>query len=843
MAVDLPDTPPETPGGENDMPAKGDEGVSMGNVNNQGVTNHGGVVTGNVSGFALLIGTVQIVGDSATALSDDIHCFMSRVEMTTQKFRSVADKVGATATVLDTISALVEKQAKREGISLTNSRDVSLPKQDEGKEKNKEGEGGGEPESNVLSMRCFKNIIEASKRADCYFQHITEKIDKALILLQLISQGDDQTRTSPQSPVQQQQKVKRPKVEFSEADRECVFLQERDIEDMDNQVERHKTDLHMQFVVFQFYMNDEEHEKSKKSREITEQIVIGSWRRIREVVDLLRRGGDDPPPNSGGKSLPRPDIHDPLSLQKPRPLPNMRSLHSPDFFGLIPPHTGWIFRKAPPPDDSALGLERSQRPSWIFAVPIRMPFSTEELFVRAHAQIARREQFGRSLLDDYVALLKLTSQRMLVDRLIRAQNDSLQRYYPHLEWALAGLESELSHIATTWTDDRESKKFASKKKEKREREIEVILKTQRKIPGWAQPPHGPVGIAGPASSGRLGPDPTFSGLPSGRSSGIPVSHGIHGGQTKRRGFPPVDKDSGGKNGMSHVPNPKRGRLAYSEPHLPLHPRPRPQRSELPRHRPVVVRNPQFVFVKEWGKEAKTKKHKKAKRKHDEDSGRQRGGMQIYIELRRPEDSPGPTPFPDLPPHPRLHLPQEPQPAVFIGSERSNIPPPPPPPASVPAYIRIASQRTAAEQEKEETEVIEELFEEWHELTDKKGKKKSRRSGLTREVETPGRSHMPPEVDDGDSDSDVGIIRTLMREVERESQYKMMMEKESILRTMAELKMQPRVPPPPPLMHVHEQHPAGGLGHVHVQEWHLASSPPLGRPQVQEFCQEYVQEWY
>ncbi|KAI8633626.1 hypothetical protein F5Y19DRAFT_489095 [Xylariaceae sp. FL1651] len=835
MVGDLMDTPPDTPGSGIDVPPKGDGPFTGGNVNNAGVNNQGGIVAGNICGYNFMIGTINVAVASATDLGNNIQNLIVSVEIATQKLRSIEDKVGATKNVLSTISDLIVIQAKREGIVIVDPKEMNLSSGKEDEERNKEeGEGGdelGEHESDVLKMKCFRNLIEASKGTARLFQSISQKIrdaSDAITSPQLPNRGGQ----SPSIPVQQQQKAGRPKVELSESDKERVFLAERDIEYMETSIESHKTELYISFTVFQYALKNEKYERKEKKREEIEKIIVDSWRWMKSLADRLLRDGGELPPNVETQHPPRPYIHDPPPLPRPRPLLDMRPLSFPDLSRLTSLYMGWIFRKALPPNNLALrAFEHSQKPSWAFAVPVRMPFSTEELFLRVLTQVTRRANLGRSLQDDCAALLNSTSRRMLVNRLIEVQNVNLQISHPQLEWTLAGLGFESSHTATTRANGRKSKgreKFASEEAKDMMTAIEVILKTQWRTPGSAQQPRGPVSIGDPTSSGWLGPDVNFGGLPGGGVSGIPVSPGDPRYLAGAR-FVPVGGSRGGGNAISGIHDPDERGWGYPEPHSQLHSRPRPQHSETASHRPVMISEPEYVFVKEGGKKKKT--NTKGKHKHKEGSRHRRRDVKVYVELRRPGSyyskrsrssdggSPGTLPFPDPP------LPN---------------PPSPPPPPPEPVHISVPLQQTASEQEEEETEVVEELFEEWEELIDKKGKKKSKRRNTM-----PGRgwrSHVSPKMKENDDDSDVGIIRMLMKQVEEKIQRKLMVERKSIKMMKVE-RMQPRAQRARHRRQA-DQH-ARDPHQAYVQDEHggrqLTPSPPLRRRYIQELHPERVQE--
>lgn len=103
-----------------------------------------------------------------------------------------------------------------------------------------------------------------------------------------------------------------------------------------------------------------------------------------------------------------------------------------------------------------------------------MEYSTEELFLKVLAQIAKRRKHNRTLEDDCKELLRSETQRKLVEDLKRDQNAWLQKRHPQLVWKLAGLEC-------TYRKRRNSAEET--------RRIKVILKTE-----WDPGPH-PMGPA------------------------------------------------------------------------------------------------------------------------------------------------------------------------------------------------------------------------------------------------------------------------------------------------------------------------------------------------------------
>ncbi|KAI0113987.1 hypothetical protein GGR51DRAFT_556484 [Nemania sp. FL0031] len=80
MGRQLLDTPLDTPMGEKDLPLK-DEPLRMGNIDNRDVKNEGGVLVGNIYGYNLIIGSINVAIDSAGNITKDIQAFTSTVEI------------------------------------------------------------------------------------------------------------------------------------------------------------------------------------------------------------------------------------------------------------------------------------------------------------------------------------------------------------------------------------------------------------------------------------------------------------------------------------------------------------------------------------------------------------------------------------------------------------------------------------------------------------------------------------------------------------------------------------------------------------------------------------------
>lgn len=463
-------------------------------------------------------------------------------------------------------------------------------------------------------------------------------------------------------------------------------------------------------------------DRANKKTDTVKRTVLDMYKVLESIAKFLLEGGPRPPmlngPNEGVLYPPLPS----------RIRPDRRPLIFPDISRLTSLYMGWLFRKAQPPDlESA-----STRLSWRFAIQTRMIYSTEDLFLKVLDQIAQRVKHNRTLQDDCRDLLKSDNEKKLLGHLLTNQNAMLQIQHPQLEWKLAGLKCTVH-----------------KKKPFETRKIEVILKTE-----W-RPEFQPGDIAW-RGRGAIPGDASVPGVPldRGPGDGFPGGYGIPlgGGNAYEEGG-----NIHSRRGQRHAPEVH----AYPEEYVHRHQhRARPVRPA----RVTVVRQPQFVLVKEREKGM-------AKRKVQEDSERRRYiGSGVYVELRHPgtygrsgshsvsslsssSSSPPPHPRPRPPPTPGPPPGPPPpplRPPLFTGP----VPPPPPP------IIRDHRQEMTAE----EREVVEELFNEWEEVKDKKGKRKSSRS--TPLVQKAPGKFRHGDLEWSDSDSDIGVSRRLMRQVEK-----------------------------------------------------------------------------
>ena len=191
---------------------------------------------------------------------------MAKVDL---QLHLVSFKVGATASVLGSINALVVKQAKKKG--LTVDKEVKAPKEIRNEETNR-GNIAGTPEETrqkldaadeILSMTCFQAIIERTQGAHKAFADISEKIKealKAISLLQKLHQDGQEAMAgiSVRGPGPDAQGAQRhpgtpkTKIGLSDEDRTTVLLTEEDLVWMEKKVEIHWKDLYYRFIIFEY---------------------------------------------------------------------------------------------------------------------------------------------------------------------------------------------------------------------------------------------------------------------------------------------------------------------------------------------------------------------------------------------------------------------------------------------------------------------------------------------------------------------------------------------------------------------------------------------------------------
>ncbi len=210
--------------------------------------------------------TINVTVDSANNLTKDIQEFMAKVDL---QLQLVSFKVGATASVLGSINALVVKQAKKKG--LTVDKEVKEPKKIENEETNR-GNVTGTPEetkrkqdaaNEILSMTAFQAIMERTEGAHKAFDDIRDKIKealKAISLLQKLHQDGQEAVAgiSVRGPGPDAQGAQRhpgtpkTKVGLSNKDRRTVLLTEEDLVWMEKKVEIHWKDLYYRFIIFEY---------------------------------------------------------------------------------------------------------------------------------------------------------------------------------------------------------------------------------------------------------------------------------------------------------------------------------------------------------------------------------------------------------------------------------------------------------------------------------------------------------------------------------------------------------------------------------------------------------------
>jgi hypothetical protein len=470
--------------------------------------------------------------------------------------------------------------------------------------------------------------------------------------------------------------------------------------------------------------------------EIAKRIAMDMWKDLRWIKEFL---SSRPPVQIPGQQ----PIFGPGQIPPP---PNQ----------LVPLYNGWIFTKGRRPNDS--------KASWSHAVLQKMPYSTEELFLKVIGQIANRAKHNKTLSDDCKALARSKSQTQLVNGLLREENFALQRTYSMLVWTLAGLE---------WTARK--KKGGAKRETRR---INVILKTEW-APGFG--PGGPV----PAGSGPVPVGSGPGGVPlrhGGYSSGSEIPVGVGGGA----GYGGLQHGGGIRSGETMNAGLREQESASARPppgayvETPAH-APSTRRRGARSAKPKVVQHPQLVLVKK--EKGKSKRRRKEDNDHRRYIGRDRRGSQYYVEFRRPgsyetrgSSSSGSSSTPSSePPSRRPTPPRSPSPGP---TGRFRPPPPPPlrpgpgappvPPLFVPPNV---PPRPVGDQirEEEDEEIVEDMLEEWEDVVvkDRKGKQRERRT----------RERRPILRYQGSGDEDVGVLRGLMRQVELETRRREMEETE------------------------------------------------------------------
>lgn len=188
---------------------------------------------------------------------------MAKVDL---QLQLVSEKVNTTASVLRSINALVVMQAKKKGLTVDKevkeAKTLQNEETDRGNIVGNPEETGQKPDATneILSMTCFKDIIECTKRAQNAFDGISEKIKGALKNIDLWQKLPQEavTGVSVRGPGPDAQSAQRQpgnpngKVGLSNKDRESVRLTEKDLIWMEKKVEIHCQELELRFIVFQF---------------------------------------------------------------------------------------------------------------------------------------------------------------------------------------------------------------------------------------------------------------------------------------------------------------------------------------------------------------------------------------------------------------------------------------------------------------------------------------------------------------------------------------------------------------------------------------------------------------
>ncbi|KAI1845360.1 hypothetical protein JX265_005223 [Neoarthrinium moseri] len=658
--AEKPPSPPPTP-----SKSAGDAGNQPG-VDFRGANINGGVATGNVSGYNII---------TANNLTQTIENFTARVATARQRLKAIADKIGTTSAVLSNISALVKRQASREGIKITPDGERSAPSKDKPDGRNRLNNSEGEDESGVLKMGCFKSLKEASEGVRAAFERIGHKLQHASNEIQNeVRRGGSE------------------KINLSKEAQGRFSLRDTDIDVMEKEIESHKLEMQLSFTVFQAVLNDERNDTVKR-------IMLEIFKELRATVASFMEASESDSNRVGtgnnpdSRSIPR----DPLDTSR-TPL-NMRPRIFPNAPQLASVYMGWTFIKGhPSPFEVGLGFSRR---SWRFSIPFRMPFSTEELFLKVLAQTTQRAKRDRALRDDIKKMLRSKTQRRLVDNLLVHQNFLLQRDHPQIEWTLAGLECHTRN---------------GRKPPKGTKAIDVILKTQW-ILGFE--PWGPLwGGRGGRPRGPFGPD---GGLPGGSGyafygdpgyasrAGVPATGNVFGYSRREHAGPERGNPIGGVqitgDGANGIPGVRVGHYRARS----ARKRPKAASNRVS----TIFRDPLSFF---FGKRKKRRDKGKATPKDKSDNSRSKHSRHARKDTVPRDD--GMTP-------------------------------------------------------EDETLVVEELFAEWEELEDEKGKKKSRRAA--KPPLSAGMSHILG----GSSaavDPDAGLTRRLMRPVEQESHIREKLEK-------------------------------------------------------------------
>ncbi|KAK4225625.1 hypothetical protein QBC38DRAFT_445339 [Podospora fimiseda] len=574
----------------------------------------------------------------------------------------------------------------------------------------------------VLCLTAFKHIKEASEGAQKLFGHIRDRIQKAketipqLKRIQagqggpsgVVGGGVPPAQNPSQAGTQGQQPPTGAELALSEQNK-SILLSREEVIRMEEDVEVRKLELWMRYTAFEYFLNGKFQEKQNEELQSVKGVIKNAWKELKRI------------------SLPDPAR-------------------------LVSTYSGWTFRKSwPSPLDRnyAAGETTSfHKPSWRFAVPIRIPFSTEELFLRVLAQVTRRAKSDQTLLDEHLSVLKKQSQKTLVSGLLVWQNNQLQRDYPQLEWTIAGIElssSPFNLVKKAWTDSNTTH-GKMKTKSKRTAEFDVILKTQWRFPPLLPPPRRTfpeplppgVRIVNHAYEVPLDRYPPF-GAPPTHIPVVPL-------ESTRILRPPQYREQSRTSApiiinvaeQEGVRDTATARTAHRKAKQTL--------------TPPTIYDPQFIFV-----DAGSRKDKKTNRKK----------KKVYIELRQPGSRRQPPSHPNSEAgHNRPPLPPSPpayhQASKTFGHSSYAQPPPmvaPNQPSSQYIYPDIHEHISSETQEDDPEELAEELLDEFAEIQPESTQTRYRTSTI--ESERQSRS------------------RELMRQVEEASFYRMRTEREQM----------------------------------------------------------------
>lgn len=564
--------------------------------------------------------------------------------------------------------------------------------------------------------------------------------------------------------------------------------------------------------------------RGDKRSEAIQLVILEMFKEIRRIGEyFFNRNRTSPPqPQDPHRSNP---IFDPYSWQ--RTYHHARPFVFPDLSRLTSLYLGWTFTKGRPPYVQ-INTSTTQS-SWRWAICSQMALSTEELFLKVLAQTTKRSKLRRTIQDDCKDLLKTSVQRMLVDNLLREQNENLSIHYPFLVLKLAGLSCKTRRIGF-FTHETKS--------------INVILKTE-----WDpdHPRHGPIPPGG--GGGPPPPPPGFGGPPYGPGRRL----GGGGGGGNGPGYPPGGGHSDTihphgpghtSQGPQHTPQHTPGQTkpfskSHSQPEVHhAHPHVTPTISDPE----IVSREPRMYVVR--------KKNKSKTTEPDNESTRRvfvrdrHGHRKIEIENRRPTSShtdyidgpstsarPDHAPPPPPPPGPYNHFYKSHAQEQYIPAySRTRVPAPPPPPPPRPFFETVYSSDTEPREffqrpsrpapesmqpptremtHEQEEKVIDEIFAEWEDgvhgtptnssntNATRKEKEKMEREDRANKNRTSS-AHVPR----------IGPARRMMMEVEHEAQTQEKIEK---------MIRETHVLEEPGYLYVKDPHPKDTRSHLFTKE--------------------------